>query len=257
MMVRLGFAVAAHLNPEILLIDEVLAVGDAAFQKKCIGKMEDVSASGRTILFVSHNLGAINALCPTAIYFDEGKLQASGLSKKITREYLGDSVAVGKNSLDLLRDPGYGSELRFRKIDLVTGDGKIVEFEEDLVFSLVISSSRDINGLSIGASVFSFDGLCIGTLITRDEFSIAKGNTISITLKIGDLSLAPGSYHMGFSVGHGGLTSARKDFDVLIGLPAFRIVPTTEEGSPIFGWNSSWGNLVFRKTSISILEETQ
>ncbi len=74
MQLRLAFAVAAFLEPEILIIDEVLAVGDAEFQKKCLGKMEDVSNSGRTILFVSHNLAAVNQLCKKAILLRDGKL---------------------------------------------------------------------------------------------------------------------------------------------------------------------------------------
>jgi lipopolysaccharide transport system ATP-binding protein len=73
MYVRLAFAVAAHLEPEILLVDEVLAVGDAAFQKKCLGKMEDVAKEGRTVLFVSHNMGAITRLCERSLWLDEGR----------------------------------------------------------------------------------------------------------------------------------------------------------------------------------------
>ena len=75
MYVRLAFAVAAHLEPEILLVDEVLAVGDAAFQKKCLGKMGEVAKEGRTVLFVSHNMNAIKNLCQTALYMDDGRVK--------------------------------------------------------------------------------------------------------------------------------------------------------------------------------------
>ncbi len=88
MQLRLAFAVAAFLEPEILIIDEVLAVGDAEFQKKCLGKMEDVSKSGRTILFVSHNLGAVQQLCTYAILLNEGKLAGGGETNNIIAEYL-------------------------------------------------------------------------------------------------------------------------------------------------------------------------
>jgi lipopolysaccharide transport system ATP-binding protein len=87
MYVRLAFAVAAHLEPDILIVDEVLAVGDAAFQKKCLGKMEDVSTQGRTILFVSHNLGAVRALCQKALLLDEGKVTAFGKTEAVINEY--------------------------------------------------------------------------------------------------------------------------------------------------------------------------
>src|SRR4051812_819364 len=78
MYVRLAFSVAAHLNPEILIVDEVLAVGDVEFQEKCLGKMESVGRSGRTVLFVSHNLGAIERLCKSCLYLDRGKVKAHG-----------------------------------------------------------------------------------------------------------------------------------------------------------------------------------
>jgi lipopolysaccharide transport system ATP-binding protein len=88
MYMRLAFAVAAHLEPEILLVDEVLAVGDMAFQKKCLGKMQDVSKHGRTVLFVSHNMSAINALCGRAVLLDRGAVVEIGESSRVTERYL-------------------------------------------------------------------------------------------------------------------------------------------------------------------------
>lgn len=87
MRVRLGFSVAAHLEPEILIIDEVLAVGDAEFQMKCLGKMEDVAAQGRTVLFVSHNLATISSLCPKTLLIDKGNFKSLGETKTVIREY--------------------------------------------------------------------------------------------------------------------------------------------------------------------------
>jgi lipopolysaccharide transport system ATP-binding protein len=87
MYVRLAFAVAAHLEPEILLVDEVLAVGDLAFQKKCLGKMEEVTRGGRTILFVSHNMGAIRRLCQSAIWLDDGRIVENGAVDEVVRDY--------------------------------------------------------------------------------------------------------------------------------------------------------------------------
>ncbi len=104
MQVRLAFAVAAHLEPEILLVDEVLAVGDVQFQKKCLGKMQDVSASGRTIIFVSHNLNAVAALCRSAILLERGQLTYD--SQNVTealRRY--SSSAVASHTVDLARHP--------------------------------------------------------------------------------------------------------------------------------------------------------
>ena len=95
MAVRLAFAVAAHLEPEILLIDEVLAVGDYEFQNKCLGKMENIAGEGRTVLFVSHNMGAIEKLCSRAILLDEGKITQNGPTNQVISQYIGS----GKNQL--------------------------------------------------------------------------------------------------------------------------------------------------------------
>lgn len=108
MYVRLAFAVAAHLEPEILLVDEVLAVGDAQFQKKCLGKMQDVAGEGRTVLFVSHNMGSIQRLCNRGIVLRDGVIVVNGSTEKAIREYL----AVGMDRLgertwgDIAQAPG-------------------------------------------------------------------------------------------------------------------------------------------------------
>ena len=88
MVVRLGFAVAAHLTPEIMLVDEVLAVGDAEFQKKCLGKMDDFASSGRTVLFVSHNMSSVNRLCTRVVLLEQGKIVADGPAPEVTSRYL-------------------------------------------------------------------------------------------------------------------------------------------------------------------------
>ena len=97
MYVRLAFAVAAHLEPDILLVDEVLAVGDAAFQKKCLGKMGDVSKEGRTIFFVSHNMGAVESLCNQALLMDDGRVVLSGETHNIVSSYLAKNYQQNEN----------------------------------------------------------------------------------------------------------------------------------------------------------------
>jgi lipopolysaccharide transport system ATP-binding protein len=104
MYVRLAFAVAAHLEPDILIVDEVLAVGDAAFQRKCLGKMGDVSYEGRTVLFVSHNMGAIRTLTPRAIWLDHGRLVAAGETNQLVSDYLASTEVGESGPLVDLRD---------------------------------------------------------------------------------------------------------------------------------------------------------
>lgn len=103
--VRLAFAVAAHLEPEVLIIDEVLAVGDVEFQRKCLGKMKDVAGSGRTILFVSHNMSAINSLCKRCLLLDQGRIEAMGAPGAITTLYLNKNNAGLTGEKDLSNAP--------------------------------------------------------------------------------------------------------------------------------------------------------
>lgn len=131
MYVRLAFAVAAHLDPEILMVDEVLAVGDAAFQKKCMGKMKEVSGEGRTVLFVSHNMGAIRQLCTKCVHIDKGSLKNYGTSSEIVDSYL-------------------------NAIENVSLDGKSV-FEEDLTKDFQLRAAQVHNAEGIEASSFDCD----------------------------------------------------------------------------------------------------
>src|SRR5438128_2496339 len=94
MYMRLAFSVPAHLEPEILLVDEVLAVGDAAFQKKCLGKMGEVAREGRTVLFVSHNMAAVECLCGHCLLLEQGQLKTAGEPRELIRSYL--SVDIGR-----------------------------------------------------------------------------------------------------------------------------------------------------------------
>lgn len=120
MYVRLAFAVAAHLEPEILIIDEVLAVGDAEFQKKCLGKMKEVSGQGRTVIFVSHNLAAVKALCQKGILLQHGKLISCGSSEEILSKYINSSNEGIKPRVDFLTsDEAIGNQIiRIKTVEI-------------------------------------------------------------------------------------------------------------------------------------------
>jgi lipopolysaccharide transport system ATP-binding protein len=121
MYVRLAFAVAAHLEPEILLVDEVLAVGDAQFQKKCLGKMEEVSTQeGRTVLFVSHNMAAINNLCGSAIQLENGRFVGYGKTEEIVRNYL---AAGGRQGTKIRHVPSASARVELKRIWTETCEG--------------------------------------------------------------------------------------------------------------------------------------
>ena len=133
MYVRLAFAVAAHLEPEILVVDEVLAVGDAEFQKKCLGKMSEISGGGRTVLFVSHNMAAIETLCTTAIYLAEGRIIQQGATSEVVATYL------GKRDVRLKRGAARAGA-RLELIDIVVTPAE-TRTEESVSFEVKFSAS--------------------------------------------------------------------------------------------------------------------
>jgi lipopolysaccharide transport system ATP-binding protein len=128
MRLRLGFAVAAHLQTEILLVDEVLAVGDAEFQKKCLAKIESLHRGGRTVLFVSHNMAAIDHLCPRTLWIDNGQVRQDGETDGVIRAYLAHfsgSQRTGPDLADIQEREGTG-ELRFTGIEYLGADGQVM-----------------------------------------------------------------------------------------------------------------------------------
>jgi lipopolysaccharide transport system ATP-binding protein len=126
MYMRLAFAVAAHLEPEILLVDEVLAVGDAAFQKKCLGKIEDVGKGGRTVLFVSHDMSAIERLCRTALLIDFGNVANAGETHEVVSSYLSQNRQLQVNPLSNCNRKGNG-KIRIMGFHLEDPEGKTVD----------------------------------------------------------------------------------------------------------------------------------
>jgi lipopolysaccharide transport system ATP-binding protein len=124
MHMRLAFAVAAHLEPEILLVDEVLAVGDAAFQRKCLGKMGEVAREGRTVLFVSHNMASVQRLCQTAILLDRGRMTACGNVADVVQQYLKAGVTPVPHWERTLASP---SDIYFERVHLTDDTGELID----------------------------------------------------------------------------------------------------------------------------------
>ena len=123
MYVRLAFAVAAHLEPEILVVDEVLAVGDAEFQKKCLGKMSDVAHEGRTVLFVSHNMASVSSLCDYCIWLERGKIKSVGETEQIVANYVNSTEQIGSTPLNLRTDRSGNGDLIFTNISIIGNEG--------------------------------------------------------------------------------------------------------------------------------------
>ncbi len=152
MHVRLAFAVAAHLQPEILLVDEVLAVGDAQFQKKCLGKMADVAREGRTVLFVSHNMGAIAQLCERALWLNDGRLRADGPAPGVVSAYLSSNSTARSVWRNPLSDGSGHADCQFRSVRILSMDGQpisVAEFKDSFQVEIEYEVARALKDLSI------------------------------------------------------------------------------------------------------------
>jgi lipopolysaccharide transport system ATP-binding protein len=128
MYVRLAFGVAANLEPDVLIIDEVLAVGDIQFQKKCLGKMKDVTGQGRTVLFVSHNLTTVNSLCSQCLLLEEGQVKLIGPTERVTESYFAASNDETGTQLDFASDPPGDDQARLLSARLVNQSGEILSY---------------------------------------------------------------------------------------------------------------------------------
>jgi len=204
MYMRLAFAVAAHFEPEILLVDEVLAVGDAEFQKKCLGKMGDVAKGGRTVLFVSHNMGAIEALCPRSLQFDKGSLVFQGTSKTVISNYLVSHHENTELMVDLTgRNIIISSsmEIRFRSIWTETLDRKLTQqFEMYQPFFICFTyiANKVIPNALIAVRIETMSGQII--IDSWDSDSLKTEETLpgyySVKIKVDPQDLHPGHYQI-------------------------------------------------------------
>lgn len=201
MYVRLAFAVAAHLNPEILIVDEVLAVGDAEFQKKCMGKMHDVAQSGRTVLFVSHNMGAINQLCSQGILLKSGCLELQGATEDVTDRYLSGGISH-EHEIEMQPGANPSSPIVFTRAWIADAGGETSGFINILnSFSLNIEVlvRRPASSVELTALFYNSQGQCLFMCNLSDskngyvDFSAGK-HTMQVFLPAS--FLAPDNYYI-------------------------------------------------------------
>jgi lipopolysaccharide transport system ATP-binding protein len=207
MYMRLAFAVAAHLEPEILVVDEVLAVGDAAFQKKCLGKMQDVSRTeGRTVLFVSHSMDAIARLCTKCFYFAQGQLQMTGSPQEAIKAYSEYSKQMSAD-VDLAPLPrafeGTADARLLRLRSLQSGQAAwCFEYGRPLEFSVEFSVATPLENPEIAYQIFSLTGVQLASTNTLQAHRIDRlaPGRYSLKITLPDFFLNPGNYTLGFSI---------------------------------------------------------
>lgn len=202
MTVRLAFSVAAHLDPEILIVDEVLAVGDAEFQKKCLGTMQRVADSGRTVLFVSHNMGAVQQLCSRAIALRNGRLVDDGAPADVVGRYLA-KMRENQHDAFAISNPDRinSGEFRFTAGSLIDERGRqtnTIMSGNTVVFCLRYEKDQDLNGLEFRLKIYNQSGIQITSLSTRmTGFSVPpSGLQGSLTCRLPRNPFAIGEYYV-------------------------------------------------------------
>lgn len=212
MGLRLGFAVAAHLEPEILVVDEVLAVGDVAFQQKCMGKMEDVAGEGRTVLFVSHNMAAVQNLCQRALLLDHGTLVNSGETSDIIAQYLSRVDSAQSQSLAHRTDRAGSGVARYTEVRFENGTGEssnnTLMAGREAIITLVYDSDEPgtLDGVRASITVKNQSNtelFCCWTQAVNAEInSISPKGTL--VCRIPRLPLMPGKYYLDLVLSIGG-----------------------------------------------------
>jgi len=203
MSVRLAFAVAAHLEPEILIVDEVLAVGDAEFQKKAIGKMQSVSKSGRTVLFVSHNLTAVEQLCTRGLLLQNGMLKMEGPINDITTAYKKASV----NENELRRSGTRHVEfLDYKMVNLDHKQTDEVYLGDSFIVETVFKAKENVDYTDLTLDIRNDSNEFIGHITNSDDMfevkNIRKGQDVKVSVTIKDISFAPGTYYISLWLGN-------------------------------------------------------
>ena len=245
MMVRLGFAVAAHLECETLIVDEVLAVGDAQFQKRCIGKMKDISSTGdRTVLFVSHNMTSVQAISTVACTIDNGTVDYTGDTNTAISRYLKPTSKslndeVGKQER---RNADWGMTARIEDLEITGKNNSEVLSDQPIGLRFSIHSTKTLPRASMGITIHSREGTPL-TSGFSDSFELRQG-TNQIRLTIPGSFLLPGIYTLAASIFTGSRQGGRSNLDVVSELGPLEILPLAENTDAIIQWHRSYGHIV-------------
>jgi lipopolysaccharide transport system ATP-binding protein len=252
MYVRLAFAVAAHLDPEILVVDEVLAVGDAKFQEKCLGKMKHVASHGRTVLFVSHNMGAVIQLTRRAILLRDGQIDFIGEPRDTVYHYIQREGLRERTEFDVRN---------LKRQHAGTGDARILvlrfdrtvphfDFGEPIRFIVSVHAERPVDKLRVGMTIFARDGSPVGASFSPEIGRLRVGQDQEFVVAMPSVRLAPGSYFCGVSVGSGNNRTTMVDYDVVTDTLFFEVQPESTMSGAMASWSPNWGQMCFPDLSI-------
>ena len=254
MYVRLAFAVAAFLETDVLLVDEVLAVGDVEFQRKCLGRMQDLSSGGRTIFFVSHSMLAMRSLTQRCLYLQNGRLSFDGKTPEAIDRYLEDAwtrkSGDDRNVLDYYRrDRSDGRAVQFHRVWVTNSDGietEALRHAEDFTVHCELDSFYYKGDVVLSFHLTNHSSERVATFHSRDQgFDIAlTPGQIVISATVQHLPLSPGRYNLTLGVNQNSITTA---FDVLVDYPAFTVSMTGVESGEYDWPHRPWGVIHWRE----------
>ena len=258
MTVRLGFAVAAHLEPEILVVDEVLAVGDAEFQKKAIGKMHDIShGEGRTVLFVSHNMNSVKMLCNKGVVLKDGMLDMIGSVDECVDHYIqrqiADTVSHTFITNEHRSDRGrFKRELEFMEAWLLNPNSSMMANDEPLLIRLKVKRNSPIAQAQF--NVIILNGLDVRVAFYHpSSINIPDQNEFFVNIQIPHPALPRGVYQLRFEAVVADFSSASKHFDVVSNVLSFNIKYIhSAKKDEFLHWNYNWGNTFHENEGIDV-----
>ena len=243
MYVKLAFAVAAHLDPEVMICDEVLAVGDLTFQQKCLQKMSDIAREGRAVLYVSHNMRTVSQLCNRGLYLENGRLTYDGTVERAMELYGGSSArSVSRNLDEVARARNRGETMRMLAIDFE--DTQSLEYEMDSTMVFTLKCVAHIAEPRLRIRLILQNSTATPVAMTQtDPFEVAAGETFTRRIRFPLDSVAPGEYILKISLianKPGGISTY---YDTIVDVSRFVIVddPAVNAG---FVWRESlWGEI--------------
>jgi len=260
MMVRLGFAVAAHLEPEILIVDEVLAVGDAEFQKKCLGKMSEVASGGRTVLFVSHNMAAVTQLTSRSMVLGDGEVDYMGQTDEAVVRYMRSEPTPeqrGRRPVSSCR-PGsvvvIDSRVMFSEVGMSDATPAEIPVGGTIELDLVLNAVQPMESLLFGFTLRDETQVPVLSGYST-PFCLSSPGRHRMFLRVPSLTLAPGVYDVCVSVQTGGLRDSKYAFAVVDGAAQFHVSHAMADGRVLGVWHRDWGRLIHQGAVASFAAE--
>jgi lipopolysaccharide transport system ATP-binding protein len=254
MTVRLGFAIAAHLDPEILVVDEVLAVGDAEFQKKAIGKMQDVSkGEGRTVLFVSHNMASVRKLCTNGIVLNNGSIQYAGTVDECVNFYTSNNITELISYTDkLCHDSKTMRELEYVDVHMLN-DVENMSTEEPMKFEMTIKrNNMSIRNCQFGVVIRDNSDIPVAAMYSKLTVLPEEVEVMKVKLTLPHHYLAKGRYYLNFNISRFDYASTIRDYDIIYKAISFDVrYVDSEHTRPFVIWPQI-GNCAYQESSVKI-----